>query len=87
MQKPDLALGRYQHFKGGEYLVLNLARDSETERWMVVYQTCYGDRGLWIRPLESFIERVEWRDGSTRPRFVKLEECDSDSSIVQGERG
>ena len=35
---------------------------------MVVYRPLYGEGGLWVRPLEMFLETVE-RDGQTYPRF------------------
>mgnify|MGYP003435209860 FL=1 len=64
--------GRYRHYKGPEYLVLDLARHSETEEWLVVYQTLYGDYGLWVRPLGMFTETVEV-DGQQVPRFTLIE--------------
>jgi cyclomaltodextrinase len=60
--------GRYRHFKGNEYEVIGVARDSETEVEFVVYRALYGERGLWIRPLAMFTEHIE-RDGQRRPRF------------------
>jgi cyclomaltodextrinase / maltogenic alpha-amylase / neopullulanase len=60
--------GRYRHFKGGEYEVIGIARDSETEQEMVVYRALYGERGLWVRPLRMFLEVVE-RDGQRMRRF------------------
>jgi cyclomaltodextrinase len=63
-----LRLGRYRHFKGKEYEVIGLAKDSETLRELVVYRALYGERGLWVRPLEMFTETVE-RDGKRMPRF------------------
>ena len=60
--------GRYRHFKGGEYEVIGIARDSETEQEMVVYRALYGERGLWVRPLRMFTEVVE-RDGQRMRRF------------------
>lgn len=68
MDQPHLPVGRYRHYKGRYYRVLGVARHSETEAWHVVYQTEYGDRGLWIRPWEMFQETVEV-EGQTRPRF------------------
>lgn len=50
---------KYKHFKGNEYLVLHLAKHSETEEDMVVYQALYGERGIWVRPLRMFEEKVE----------------------------
>ena len=61
--------GRYRHYKGNYYEVVGVARHSETEEALVVYRTCYGDRDLWVRPLEMFTETVVI-DGSTQPRFA-----------------
>lgn len=51
--------GRYRHYKGQEYLVLGVARHSETEEELVVYRQDYGERGLWVRPAGMFTETVE----------------------------
>ena len=64
----QIPLGRYRHFKGGEYSVLGFARDSETKQTMVLYVPLYGDGGYWVRPLEMFAEMVEL-DGENVPRF------------------
>jgi len=61
--------GRYRHYKGPEYIVLGVARHSETEEELVVYRTDYGDRSLWVRPLTMFTEKVESR-GQLVPRFA-----------------
>ena len=65
--------GRYRHFKGGEYRVLFLARHSETEEEMVVYQALYGEQGIWVRPASMWSEPVE-RDGKIVPRFQYIGE-------------
>ena len=65
----SLPLGRYRHFKGNEYEVLGVARDSESEQEYVVYRALYGERGLWVRPVSMFTEEVE-RDGRRQPRFT-----------------
>lgn len=62
---------KYRHFKGNEYLVLHLARHSETEEQMVVYQALYGERGIWVRPLEMFLDQKEV-DGKLVNRFEEL---------------
>jgi hypothetical protein len=67
----DMMPGRYRHFKGGEYEVLLVAKDVETEEPVVVYQALYGERGHWVRSLEDFTAHVA-RDGYDGPRFVPL---------------
>jgi hypothetical protein len=60
--------GRYQHYKGNFYDVIDVARHSETEEEMVVYRKLYGDHSLWVRPLAMFVEDV-MVDGRSVPRF------------------
>ncbi|NLB36239.1 MAG: DUF1653 domain-containing protein [Clostridiales bacterium] len=60
--------GRYRHFKGNEYMVLYIAKNSETRDDMVVYQALYGERGIWVRPASMWNETVE-RDGKKCKRF------------------
>ena len=64
----SLLPGRYRHYKGRDYIVVGVARHSETEEELVVYRTDYGDRSLWVRPLSMFQEMVEI-EGKLRPRF------------------
>ena len=66
-------IGKYRHFKGGEYEVLFVAKHSETGEEMVVYRALYEDGGIWVRPRSMFEETVE-RDGKTFPRFTKIED-------------
>ena len=69
-----LILGKkYKHFKGKEYLVLHLAKHSETLEDLVVYQALYGERGIWVRPLAMFTEKVEV-NGVLVNRFSKIED-------------
>ena len=66
---PVLAPGHYRHFKGGNYLVIDVVRHSETLRPMVLYRPLDEDLGLWVRPYDMFTAQVEV-DGVLRPRFV-----------------
>jgi len=70
---PETPLGRYRHYKGGEYEVLGVARHSESHEPLVVYRPLYGDGGWWVRPHAMFFEEVEV-DGARRPRFEKAED-------------
>lgn len=67
----DIRPGRYRHYKGNEYEVIDIARHSETEDEMVVYRKLYDDHSLWVRPLGMFFEDV-LVDGRTVPRFVRI---------------
>ncbi|AEF93202.1 protein of unknown function DUF1653 [Desulfotomaculum nigrificans CO-1-SRB] len=59
-EQQTIKLGKkYKHFKGKEYLVLYLAKHSETLEDLVVYQALYGEKGIWVRPLSMFLEKVE----------------------------
>lgn len=65
--------GKYRHFKGKEYLVLYVAKHSETLEDMVVYQALYGDREVWVRPLNMFLDKKEV-DGKEIYRFEEIKE-------------
>ena len=65
----SLEIGRYRHYKGGEYRVQGIAQHSETGEQLVVYTPLYGEGGLWVRPLAMFIETV-MHEGSEQNRFT-----------------
>lgn len=64
-----LQTGLYRHYKGNHYRVLGVARHSESEEELVIYQALYGDFGLWVRPLAMFLETVQV-GGESLPRFA-----------------
>jgi hypothetical protein len=68
---PPTPLGRYRHYKGGEYEVIGVARHSETHEPLVVYRPLYDDTGWWVRPHAMFFEEIEL-DGRVRPRFTRI---------------
>jgi len=65
--------GVYRHYKGNEYLLIGLAKHSETLEDLVVYKALYGEGGLWVRPAAMFVEDVVI-DGKTMPRFEWIRE-------------
>ena len=69
--------GRYRHYKGNEYVVLGVARHSETGEELVVYRPDYGERKLWVRPKDMFLETVEVNERQI-PRFEFIEPNDDD---------
>ena len=68
--------GLYRHFKGGMYIVEDVAFDSETETQLVLYRALYGEGRLWAR-LEMFLSEVDvnkYPDASQKYRFELVEE-------------
>ncbi len=63
--------GRYRHYKGGLYEVVDTVRHSETCEPMTLYRALYGENGLWVRPAAMFLETVVI-DGVTQPRFNRI---------------
>lgn len=66
----DLKLGKYKHYKGNFYKVINVVTHSETLEKMVLYETLYENpvSKFWVRPLKMFMENVTI-DGKEVPRF------------------
>ncbi len=58
-----IKLGKYKHFKGGEYEVLGVAKHSETLEEFAVYKHITGKREgekyFWVRPVKMFLEKVK----------------------------
>ncbi len=72
MEGREIRIGaRYRHFKGNEYLVLHVAKHSETLEEYVVYQALYGEHGIWVRPLDMFMSMKEV-DGRLVHRFEEI---------------
>ena len=67
----EIKKGKYRHFKGNEYEVIGVAKNSETLEEMVVYRALYGEGGLWVRPAEMWDETVE-REGVSFKRFTYI---------------
>lgn len=67
--------GIYRHFKGREYLLIEIVTHSETLEKMVVYQALYGDFSYWVRPYELFFEKV-LVEGEMVSRFEFVKKSD-----------
>ena len=56
----ELKINRvYKHFKGDYYLVVDIAKHSETTEDYVIYRRLYDDGSLWIRPKDMFLSEVD----------------------------
>jgi hypothetical protein len=72
----ELRKGKYRHYKGRLYEVIDVARHSETLEELVVYRTLYtnenGEQTLWVRPKSMFMETITF-EGKIVPRFECIE--------------
>lgn len=76
----NLRSGIYKHYKGPRYLVLEVAKHSETDEELVVYRCLYGKYDLWVRPLELFTESVIVNDEPVA-RFEYVGEMTDDELV------
>ena len=63
--------GRYRHYKGNLYDVVDTVRHSETLEPMTLYRALYGEMGLWVRPAAMFEEQVVIA-GVATARFTRI---------------
>ncbi|MCV2423265.1 DUF1653 domain-containing protein [Paucibacter sp. DJ2R-2] len=71
---PATPLGRYRHYKGGEYEVIGTARHSETLEPLVVYRPLYNATGLWVRPHAMFFGSLKV-GGALTARFSAIDDA------------
>ncbi len=65
--------GIYKHYKGNLYRVIGVAKHTETEEELVMYELLY--KNDWsryaVRPIKEFLEKVKVK-GKLMPRFKFL---------------
>lgn len=59
MQPKVLKNRIYRHYKGDYYIVVDIAKNSETDEEMVIYRGLYADGPLWARPLSLFTDKLD----------------------------
>lgn len=68
----------YKHYKGDTYKIITLAKHSENQEWLVVYErlTTIAHNGwaIYARPVNMFLEDVEVPEFNYKgPRFKYIE--------------
>jgi hypothetical protein len=63
---------KYRHFKGNEYKIICVGKNSETEEDMVVYCDSNNPEKIWIRPLAMFLDMKKNEEGIEVERFKKI---------------
>lgn len=77
-EKSEIIIGGlYEHYKGGQYRVTDLAIYEQTEEPVVVYEMLYDTpdypKGTkWVRSESAFSEDIE-HGGMVVPRFKQIE--------------
>lgn len=66
----EIKIGKYKHFKGGEYYVIGIAKHTTTNDELVIYID--KDKNVWARPKDEFLGTVDV-DGKLIPRFTYME--------------
>lgn len=66
----SISLGRFRHYKGGEYDVIAIAHLEDSLQEVVVYRSHF-DGSVWVRTVENFKAKVKV-GGKSIPRFKKV---------------
>lgn len=65
----------FRHFKGKEYKIVTIAKDSEDLKDLVIYQGQYADNPCWVREIEEFFSKVDrnkYKEIEQEYRFQKI---------------
>lgn len=74
----------YRHFKGNLYRIIGVAKHTETEEEMVIYQALSGGQEWYTRPLTMFLSPVDkekYPDAGQECRFKMSEEKDEEETV------
>jgi len=65
----EIKKGKYQHYKGGVYEIIGVAKHKETLEELVIYLDLKGN--LWARSRDNFLSLLKIDDKEV-PRFKHL---------------
>lgn len=74
----------YRHFKGNTYKVLTIAKHTETEEELVVYQSLENNGDVYARPLAMFtgkVDKEKYPDVEQEYRFERYGSADNDEEL------
>lgn len=66
----------YRHFKGNVYQIITLARHSESNIKMVVYQQLYAPFEVYVRPLDMFMSKIDTKKYPNEKQIYRFEKID-----------
>lgn len=66
----------YRHFRGNVYQIITLARHSEANIKMVVYQQLYAPFEVYVRPLDMFMSKIDTKKYPNEKQIYRFEKID-----------
>ena len=66
----------FHHFKGNDYQIITIGKDSETTNDVVIYQGLYDNNPIWVRDYDAFfsqVDRKKYPDIKQEYRFQEIE--------------